>query len=236
MVMSVIWENSDKFIQNKINVGGYTESIVEALKETDLFKTNIAFLDSAINKIVGRISKLTKSTDKNTDANKNNSRSIGGLRKGFKALGTTLKATGIILLLGILVSLFSIFKQGRSGVIRTQKAMAVFNATIKVLIGTLADLGKGVLDFFTALVGDFTNFGRSVKLLGLEMKSAFLNAADYLPGVDTATEIRKVNNEISELNKTIRESGDTNSKKYAKSWSSRVPNCRVRKETRTDME
>ncbi|WP_440881403.1 hypothetical protein [Tenacibaculum sp. C7A-26P2] len=215
----VLKQNSDKFIQNKINVGGYTESIVEALKETDLFKTNIVFLDTAIEKIVSRISKLTKSTDKNTEANKKNTKSISGLRKGFRALGTALKTTGIILLLTLLASLFSIFKQGRSGVIRTQKAMAVFNATVKVLIGTLADLGKGFLKFFSALFSSFSNFGKRIKSFGLEIKKVFLEIANINPiGKSLKPEIEAVENQIRELNKEIEKNGIENGEKYAESW------------------
>ncbi|MDB0602171.1 hypothetical protein PL373_13635 [Tenacibaculum maritimum] len=215
----VLKQNSDKFIQNKINVGGYTESIVEALKETDLFKTNIVFLDTAIEKIVSRISKLTKSTDKNTEANKKNTKSISGLRKGFRALGTALKATGIILLLTLLASLFSIFKQGRSGVIKTQKAMAVFNATVKVLIGTLADLGKGFLKFFSALFSSFSNFGKRIKSFGLEIKKVFLEIANINPiGKSLKPEIEAVENQIRELNNEIEKNGIENGEKYAESW------------------
>ena len=169
----IVKENSDKFIQNKMNIGNYKDSILEALGETDAFKTGIVALDKVMNKMLVIFKKSTKKTEQNTKANKNNAKSIGGLRKAFKGLGTALKATGILLVIGLMASFVSVFKQGRAGVIKTEKAMAIFNASIKVLINTGADLFKGFEKWMSSFGTSFTVMVATLKKEWINFKLAF---------------------------------------------------------------
>lgn len=212
----VLLNNSDKQLQNKLSIGGYTDGVVEALKQTDVFKTNISALDSVVDKLIGSLSSLTKKTDDNTEANKDNQKSISGLRKSFKGLGTTLKATGIIAVLAIIASLFSVFKQGRSGVVNTQKAMEGFNASLKVLITTLADIGKGVIGLFSSLTGSFKSFGLFLEKTGLKIQKVLLQIANPLGGA--ADEISTLEKQIAVLNSEIEKQSALNSGNYTNSW------------------
>ena len=47
----ILGDNSDKFIQSKINIGNYEESITNALKSSNLFKTNISALDGVLSSV-----------------------------------------------------------------------------------------------------------------------------------------------------------------------------------------
>ncbi|HET8839751.1 MAG TPA: hypothetical protein VFM82_12245, partial [Flavobacteriaceae bacterium] len=164
----VLSENSDKFVQNKINVGNYKDSIVEALGETEIFQTGIAGLDNILNKLSASLVGMTKKQEKNTEAVKEGEKATNGLKKSYRGFSKVLKASGILLLIGAIAGLFAMFKQGRSGVVKTQKAMALFQNTIKVLIAFSADAIKAVGGLFAAIFNWFQNLELKAEMIGLK--------------------------------------------------------------------
>lgn len=211
----VISENSDKYIQNKINIGNYKESVIEALEETDIFKTNIAILDNTMGKLLGMLKKNTKAVNANTLATKKNTKAVGGMRKAWKLLGNVMKASVIFLIIGALLSLFAVFKQGRAGVIKTEKAMAVFNATVKVVINTLADFGTGLIQWISSLGSSFSNLSLWFEKLGAKME-LFLQKSKFWS--DNENDVAKLEKRIAQLDKQMEENSKNGQKKAKEGW------------------
>ena len=207
-------ENSDKFIRNKINIGNYKESIIEAIEETGLFKTNIALIDGVMGKLIARFKKATEQTEENTQATNENSRATTNLKKVMSGLGTALKATGIMLVLGLLASMFSIFKQGRAGVIKTEQAMAVFNTTMKVVINTLAELGKGLIMWFKSFGPSFANIGNYVDKLGLKFEWLWTKMDPRKSKAD----LKAIEIQMDAVNKKIDENKKLEEKMSGEAW------------------
>jgi hypothetical protein len=225
-------ENSDKFIQNKINVGNYEESITKALQSTALFKTNIQALDGALSSFVKA---LTLSKEELADLEKNLAGGGNALQRfalAFGKLNKTLKFSIIALVITALSSLAAVFNQGRSGAISTARALQKFSAVAKIAIGVLADVGRGLIRFFGALFTSFRNGFRNIRLFFLELQESFASLKDSLPdlsfGKKTKEDIdnekkrqeglKKLRDEIAKL-KAEQEaaSKETN---YADAWDS----------------
>lgn len=167
-------DNSDKFIQNKINVGNYEESIIDALKGQQLFTTNLGALDGALSGILAlltlnteQLAALEKSTEGNISATKRFALAFGRLNKVLKA-----SIIGAIILL--IASLSAVFGNTRAGAVRLEKIMATLGTTITIVgqiakavfvgigdsFGVLFDVIKSVIDqnkgkSFLELLGDF---------------------------------------------------------------------------------
>lgn len=199
----VLSENSDKFVQNKINVGNYKDSIVEALGETEIFQTGIAGLDNVLNKLSASIVDMTKNQEDNTKATKEADKATTGLKRSFKGFSKVLKASGILLVIGAIAGLFALFRQGRSGVIKTQKAMAVFSNTIKVLIAFAADAIKVVGGLFSAIGNSFENLFLKIERFGLKTKKTLL---ELVPGnIGVKEKLSEIDSEIAKINKQLAE-------------------------------
>lgn len=210
----VLNDNSDKFIQNKNNIGNYKESVIEAIEETGLLSTGVGVLDKGLNKLLGALKSNKKATDQNTEATNRNTGAMANLRKGAGALGTALKATGIVLFITLLASMFSIFKQGRAGVVRTEQALAVFGATTKVVINLLANIGKGLFSYFASLGSSFQNLGLRAEKMGLSLKKMFYE----IDPRKTKDDVKAVEEEINKLTKTIDENAKTNELIRGEAW------------------
>lgn len=167
-------DNSDKFIQNKINVGNYEESIIDALATQDLFKTNLGALDGALSGVLAllllnseQLDELEKSMQGNTNAVKRFALAFGRLNKVLKA-----SIIGAVILL--IASLASIFGNTRAGAVRLEKVMSSIGTTITIVgriatavfsgigdaVGILFDTIKQLIEqnqgkSFLELLGDF---------------------------------------------------------------------------------
>ncbi|AHK11385.1 tape measure protein [Flavobacterium sp. phage 1/32] len=279
-------DNSDEFIKNKINIGNYKESIKEALNETGLFKTNIAILDTAFDKLIdtlfsskeaveantvavnrnteslGVLAKIngflarifkkniatvnanteavvvntgavtaeteavvlnteatainTGATNVNTQATTRNTGAVGKLIKSFKGLNTVLKASIILGIIALLGSLFSIFKQGRAGVVATEKAMARFAVISKVVITTLADFGKGLFSFFGAIGSSIGNLFLKMEKFALNMELLFKKPTAF--SKQAKAEVSALEAQIASLDKQIQDNAKKNGDSYEEAW------------------
>jgi len=139
-------DNSDKFIQSKINIGNYEESIVNALKSSDLFKTNIGFLDGAIGSLVGALTLTTEELDAMEKAMTENSSALQRFTVSFGKMNKVLKASVIGLLLVALAGLSSLFGDTRAGAVRMEKVMTSLGSAFvtfgKVSIIVLQSIGS----------------------------------------------------------------------------------------------
>lgn len=159
----------------------------------------------------------TVGTNLNTVANTRNTVAISRMTKAFRLFSTVLKASGILIIIALLASLFAVFKQGRAGVVASEKAMARFGVIAKVLITTLADFGKGLFSFFGAI-------GSSIGNLFLKIEKAYLNLSIMLSKPlsfsDSAKkEIADMEAKVASLNKEIEESSNKNGNAYSEAFS-----------------
>jgi len=207
----VISENSDKYIQNKINIGNYKESIVEAINETGLFQTGIGSLDALMNKLVTSLTTTTTAVDANTVATNKNSRAVSRMTKSWRIFNKVLKASAIFLIIGALASMFAMFRQGRAGVIKTRKAMAIFSNTVKVLINTVADFGSGLWDILTSLGGRFENLMLWIKKTGLELELLMAKSKFW---DSNSQDIKNLTSQIQDLSAEMDKNSKGSSKQY----------------------
>lgn len=143
----ILSANSDKFIQNKINVGNYEESIISALKNTSVFATGIGALDNALESVLGlflltkeELDAMEKSMDASTSAVKRFAVAFGKLNKVLKA-----SIIGVVIL--AIAALGSAFGNTRAGAIRLEKVMitisSAFSTFGKVASIVFEEVGKG---------------------------------------------------------------------------------------------
>lgn len=150
-------ENSDKFIQNKINIGNYEESIVNALSGTEAFTTGIGGLDAALAGILAlmvlndeQLDELEKSLGKNGSA-------VKKLAVRFGRLNKVLKASIIGVVLVAVAALGSAFGDTRAGAIRLQKVMQTLQ-TVFISFGNVAEkLAPAIGQLFVVLTQALTN-------------------------------------------------------------------------------
>tara|TARA_R110000851_G_scaffold108617_1_gene230029 strand:- start:14177 stop:17524 length:3348 start_codon:yes stop_codon:yes gene_type:complete len=221
--------NSDKFIQSKINIGNYEESITNALKGSQAFKTNIAGLDSVLESVLGsllltreELDTMENSADANTNAIKRMSIAFGKLNKVLKAsiIGVVLVAIG---------ALASAFGDTRAGAVRLEKVMATlsnafttFGKASFVLFGGIAD-GFSILfdsikklsefslkDIFTGdfkfsdLLGDPAKQFANIKDTFAEVIDIVKNGSDaVVEGLENIDRAYKIEDNIRRLNQEI---------------------------------
>lgn len=187
-------DNSDEFIQNKINIGNYEESVLNALKSTSLFSTNIGVLDNAIGSLTDALF-LTKDELKTLeDSLDANSNALKRLTVNFGKLNKTLKASIIGVVLIAIAALGSAFGNTRAGTIRLEKAMASFNSILATTGQTAKAIFIGISSSFKILLKEFE--GRS---FGELLKDAFTGdlQADLFVGVSDA--ISKTFDDIADI-------------------------------------
>jgi len=179
---------------------------------TEAHNNNTQSIDGATD----AIEENTDQTQENTQALERGAQSTSRLGKAFKGLGNVLKATGIALVVALLASIFAVFKQGRSGVIATDKAMAVFNVTIKVLIGTLADFGSALLKVFSGIGKSLGNVGNYFEKFALKAEIMLEKLKHPLGGA--SEEIDALEARVAALDKTIEENAANGVKERAEGW------------------
>jgi len=162
----VLSENSDKFVQNKINIGNYKDSVVEALKSSEVFTGELAFLNEGLNKIVSWFYSSEKATEADTKAKQANTKATVAMRKALKTLNRTAKAGGVLLLLTALAALAGLFGDTRAGVIRTEKAMTAFNSTLTTVKQVAISVFTGIGSAFGALFQVFQQNSLSEIIMG----------------------------------------------------------------------
>jgi len=122
---------------------------------------------------------------------KKSSKGVGLLSKGFKGLGTAIKATGIGLVIGLLVKLGEVFMQN-------QKVADVFNTTFEAVsivfndfVNFIVNNTGGVIKFFDAIfknpLESLKSFAKAFKENIQERFDSYLDTLGYL-----ASAVKKV--------------------------------------------
>lgn len=215
----VLAENSDKFIQNKINIGNYEESIVNALKKTGLFTTGISGLDSVLEGVLGLFTKSADEIAEMEDALDQNSGALKRFTVSFGKLNTAMKASVIGIIVVAIAALASAFGNTRAGSIRLEKTMATLSST-------LTSIGQVARATVTAVVQAFEilsnplNWANPVMMAKVkqgftDIKNTFTSGTEAvvkgLENIDnaykledkiarTTQEVARLNNELQILN------------------------------------
>lgn len=208
----LLGENSDKFIQNKINIGNYEESIKNALKSTSLFKTNIAALDGVLDGLLGTMMKTKEEIAEMEEALRNNANALQKFTIAFGKMNKVLKASVIGLVLVALAALASMFGSTRAGAVRMEKTMMALSSAFQTF-GKVAKavLVNGFKAIFYAMTFEFDK-AKKVASEGMdEIKEAFANGTEAivqgLEYIDRAfkieDQIRRLDRELERLNGTL---------------------------------
>ena len=193
-------DNSDKFIQSKINIGNYEESITNALKSSDLFKTNIGAIDGVLASVLGvlflttaQLEEMEKASDANTNAIKKMAIAFGRLNKILKAsiIGVVLVAIG---------ALSSAFGDTRAGAVRLEKVMATLSSVFTTFGKVSSALFSGLASGFKTL---FDAFKRINELSLKDILSGNFNFSDLFGDPSKQFEnIKKTFNEVVDIVKS----------------------------------
>lgn len=178
-------DNSDKFIQNKINIGNYEESISNALKNTSAFSTGIGALDNALQSTLG-IFFLTRAELEAMEASMaGNTTALKRFTIAFSKLNKVLKASIIGVILVAIVALGSAFGNTRAGAVRLEKVMKTVTSAFatfgKVASAIFAGIGDGFVIIFDVVSQFITQTkGRSFGQILKDFFSGDLGVVDAL--------------------------------------------------------
>lgn len=185
-------ENSDTFIQNKINIGNYTDSVREAIDTSELLGKELGILGGIASTLVTTVVNLNKATDENTEALKDNSKGVAALARRWKALNTTLKASIIGAIIAAVLALGAAFGQGQQGAINLRKAFLAVQVVAKSLLTVILNVGSGLIDFFKGfggiVVSSFNTVVNNFAIFGARIQLTIEQIKDGIPGVTSNVE------------------------------------------------
>lgn len=202
---AVLSDNSDQFIQNKINVGNYEESIINALKSSDLFKTNISALDGVLNNFVGILTKTRQEVDEMETSLGNNATALQRFTISFGRLNTALKASIIGLVIVGLAGLASMFGSSRAGAVRMEKVMMSLSSSL-ITFGKVAKviLVDGFTAIFQALTFNFDGAKETMNKGMKEIEKSFEQGATAIvAGLEYIDRSFKIEDQVRSLNREI---------------------------------
>lgn len=145
-------DNSDKFIQNKINIGNYEEAIKNAIKSTNVFATGIGVLDDNLNNLLGALTLNAEELAKMEEALQENTSAVKRFTVAFGKLNKTLKASIIGIIILAIAALGAAFGNTRAGAIRLEKAMMSFNSILSTVGQTAKAVFVGIGNSFAILI------------------------------------------------------------------------------------
>lgn len=164
-------EVSDTFTQNKINIGNYEESIVNALNSTNAFSTGISGLDSSIGSL---ISLLTLTKEELADMEKNLGNNTNALQRfaiSFGKLNKALKASIIGVVIVAVAALASAFGDTRAGAVRLEKVLSSLQSGLTAFL----EISK---ELFISLFKSITNLSDTISFFFLNLKKGLLESTN----------------------------------------------------------
>lgn len=183
-------------------VGNYREEVTDAIKDSGLFGAALGRLDESSKQAIEGFAGITEQ--------------LKGLKKGEEAaeagankLGKTLKAIGIAALVAAIASLFAFFTSSREGALQFDLVLNKIKATLGVLLGSFAAVGRGLVGLGSAFVsffkGDFSDASDTASKAVDDIKNAFdgnLDAIEkQIEGYDELTKaIFEFEDELAVLN------------------------------------
>ncbi len=166
--------NSDKFIQNKINVGNYEESITNALGSTNQFQTGIGQLDAILGTVIASLTLSAEEVEELERGLQGGGNAVQRFIVRFGKLNKALRASIIGAVVLAVAGLASAFGDTRAGGARLEKFLLGLNQTLK-------SVGIFVRVIFDGVTDSFKNFFGTLESIGDEFEGlGFLEALDKL--------------------------------------------------------
>ena len=138
------------------------EKEIKIVVDTKSAEKNVKSLTDDVNDL-GKSAKKTGAQSENAisgvgDASKKSKKSVGGLSKGFKGLGTALKAAGIGLIIAAVAGLTAAFSKNQKVV----DAVSVVTESIGIVFSKLTDT---IVNIYTAVSSSSENFDALGKVI-----------------------------------------------------------------------
>jgi len=138
------------------------EKEIKIVVDTKSAEKNVKSLTDDVNDL-GKSAKKTGAQSENAisgvgDASKKSTKSVGGLSKGFKGLGTALKAAGIGLIIAAVAGLTAAFSKNQKVV----DAVSVVTESIGIVFSKLTDT---IVNIYTAVSSSSENFDALGKII-----------------------------------------------------------------------
>lgn len=198
----------------------FKKNAVVVSENTAAVATNTTAVDAetvAITENTAATQVNTTATNTNTAATTKNTGAVRKLIDGFKGLNKVLKGTIIVAAIALFGSLFAIFRQGRAGVVATEKVMQRFAVIAKVTIATFADFGKGLIGLFVAIGTSLGNLFDKFERIGLKLSITLAKPLAFT--AKAKQQIVDAEKELAILDKRIAENAKNNGKAYLQSFS-----------------
>lgn len=125
------------------NVGDYKNAMSDALVETGAFSQGLSKLDSQTAATVAGFGGIVEQLKKVRQAQ-------AAATTGSQKLGNALKGAGIFALIAAIGAITAFFSSSREGALEFELALNKLKATVSIVIGSLAQLGSGLIDKFKA--------------------------------------------------------------------------------------
>jgi hypothetical protein len=203
-------ENGDANEQSKINVGNYTNSILDALDQTGLFGEAVGALRSAQDAFIKTQEASTVATNKETAAKKANVKATTRLGKATQLFNKIAKASGILLIVTAVTALVGVLTQGRAGTIRLQQALQSLATIAKGVLEVFANVGIVVFNSFKvafkAVQIFFQNFERRILVAKKGIAELKVEISQFTGGrlfANAVNDVAQYNREIATLDQNV---------------------------------
>ena len=182
-------ENSDGFLQNKINIGGYKDDIVSALDATGGFNSEVTGLAGKGLELLG------KGFEKLDGKIEGFGRRLGLSAKGINRLKKSAKGAGGVLS-GVLaigaLAVGAAFSTSQENALKLEIFLAQLQNTALGLVSAFGTLGDDIIKFFASL-------GDRVELFGLKFQKSIKESFN-LDTSDIQKQIKDLENVLKDAN------------------------------------
>lgn len=208
----ILSDNSDQFIQNKINIGNYEESINKALKESSLFKTQISQLDGVLSQMTSVLFTTKQEAQALEEAMGQNTTAVQRFTIAFGKMNKVLKASVIGLVLVALGALASMFGNTRAGAVNMEKAMLTLSSTFvtfgRISMAIIKGLGGAILELvqgnFKKAKEAVTDSFEEIAKASVDTATAIIQGFEFINrAFQIEDQVRQLNRELEKTNKLV---------------------------------
>lgn len=125
----------------------------------------------------GSVKKLNKALEQTEEQSKKSTKGIGGMAKGFRAVGTALKATGIGLVIGLLAKMSEVLGKNQKVLDATSTAMNFLSIAFNDFFSFIGDNISTVTDYFKEI---FENPGDKLREIADTIKNYVISNVQLL--------------------------------------------------------
>lgn len=173
-----IKENVDELSKQKMNVGNYTESILQAADGITIFGVNLGSVRKKVSDTAGVLKDMASNVSDNikqfnglSSAQKAQTIATNAGSAALKLFKIALAATGIGLLIVALGSLVTYFTKTQRGADLLSKVFKGLGAAVDIIIDRISQFGEAIIKFTSGdFAGGFDDMKKSFAGIGDEIK------------------------------------------------------------------